>query len=489
MSIVSAELTKISVNSYITMKISFTNQLRMIAERHPKADIHAILDAIGSDSRIGKKYLRAGLSYGGPCFPRDNRLLAYTARQVGLEAPLAEASDRVNERTKQELVEQVSEMARPGDTVAVLGVSYRPDTYITEEAAGLFLAQQLKRRGYQVLVHDFAATPANAPSLHEFELISNWEEFRSQSRCRSSLSFVVPGLNIRTCPRPQERRYSRHGKCESKSDGRRSVLLAIDAVHVQRMDHWHQSGCWARRSLVPLMILRWSGSRRSLANRGPQLFAPPTPTSLAKPGTILNSPGSWPDSIWCCPMGCRWFGRSTFVGPVLTTAFTVPISCDTRCRTRRGHGAIFFLAIPRSVLSVATHSDRLATGYRNCWLLSPPFRPLKEDDEASFADTINRAHPDFVWVALPGVRMERWIIENQSRYRGGVFFAVGDAFSLLSGRRSFAPRWMQRMGLTWAYRLSKEPLRLGPRYLRYNSMFGFYWLWDALRGRAGKKLG
>src|ERR1017187_1353162 len=97
MSIISAELTKISVNSYITMKISFTNQLRMIAGRHPRADIHTMLDAIGSDSRIGKKYLRAGLSYGGPCFPRDNRLLAYTARQAGVQAPLAEASDCFNQ--------------------------------------------------------------------------------------------------------------------------------------------------------------------------------------------------------------------------------------------------------------------------------------------------------------------------------------------------------------------------------------------------------
>ena len=196
MSIVSAELTKISLNSYITMKISFTNQLRLIAARHPQADIHAILDALGSDSRIGKKYLRAGLSYGGPCFPRDNRLLAYAARQVGLEAPLAEASDRVNERTKEELVEKVQEMARPGDMVAVLGVTYKPDTYITEEAAGLFLAQQLKRRGYRVLVHDFAATPANAPSLHEFELISNWEEFKNN-----------PGVKLAVicCPWPQYR--------------------------------------------------------------------------------------------------------------------------------------------------------------------------------------------------------------------------------------------------------------------------------------------
>ena len=68
--------------------------------------------------------------------------------------------------------------AKPGDMVAVLGVTYKPNTYITEEAAGLFLAQQLKRRGYRVLIHDFAATPANSPSLHEFELISNWEAFK-----------------------------------------------------------------------------------------------------------------------------------------------------------------------------------------------------------------------------------------------------------------------------------------------------------------------
>src|SRR5690242_79309 len=101
MSVTSAELAKISLNSYVTMKISFTNQLRMIAEQYGDADIHAILDAIGSDSRIGRKYFRAGLSYGGPCFPRDNRLVSYAARQVGLTALLAEASDQVNEASKQ----------------------------------------------------------------------------------------------------------------------------------------------------------------------------------------------------------------------------------------------------------------------------------------------------------------------------------------------------------------------------------------------------
>ena len=194
MSIISAELAKISLNSYITMKISFTNQLRMIAEQFPNANIHNILEALGTDSRIGKKYLRAGLSYGGPCFPRDNRLLAYTARQVGLEAPLAEASDRVNQQTNQRLFEKVAKMVDKKDTVAVLGLSYKPDTYITEEAAGLFLAQQLKRHGYRVIVHDYGAKPSIAPSVHEFEYLENPEELQKREDVK---------LAVICCPWPQ----------------------------------------------------------------------------------------------------------------------------------------------------------------------------------------------------------------------------------------------------------------------------------------------
>ena len=197
MSIISAELTKISVNSYITMKISFTNQLRLIAEKFPQADIHGILDAIGSDTRIGKKYLRAGLSYGGPCFPRDNRLLAYTAKQLGLEAPLAEASDRVNELSKEQLFNKVASIVSKGDVIAVLGVSYKPDTYIVEESAGLFLAQHLKRSGHRVLVHDFAATPANSPSLHEFEFLDDPKELATMSSVK---------VAVICCPWPEYRK-------------------------------------------------------------------------------------------------------------------------------------------------------------------------------------------------------------------------------------------------------------------------------------------
>ena len=187
MSITSAELTKISVNSYITAKISFTNQLRMIAEQFADTDIHEILDAIGSDSRIGHKYLRAGLSYGGPCFPRDNRLVSYAAKQVGLSAPLAEATDRVNEMAKDQLAQQALACLKPGDAVAVLGMSYRPDTYIVEESAGLHIAQSLKQSGCRVVVHDYASNSKNSPSLLEFEVLADPAQLRKIKRVKAVL--------------------------------------------------------------------------------------------------------------------------------------------------------------------------------------------------------------------------------------------------------------------------------------------------------------
>jgi UDPglucose 6-dehydrogenase len=187
MSITSAELTKISVNSYITTKISFTNQLRMIAEQYADTDIHAILDAIGADSRIGKKYLRAGLSYGGPCFPRDNRLVSYAAKQVGLPAALADATDSVNAFTKQRLAQQALDCVKVGDTVVVLGMAYRPGTYIVEESAGLYVAQVLKRNGCRVLVHDYAANPKNSPSLLEFDVLTDPAKLTKQRNVRAVL--------------------------------------------------------------------------------------------------------------------------------------------------------------------------------------------------------------------------------------------------------------------------------------------------------------
>src|SRR5262249_34957246 len=117
-----------------------------------------------------------------------------TARQVGLEAPLAEAADRVNETTKENLLQRVRSMVKAGETIAVLGLSYKPDTYITEESSGLYLAQKLKRQGFRVLVHDYGATPATSPSLHEFEILPDPAllEFRSDVQ-----------VAVLCCPWPQ----------------------------------------------------------------------------------------------------------------------------------------------------------------------------------------------------------------------------------------------------------------------------------------------
>lgn len=101
-----------------------------------------------------------------------------------------------SQQANQNLVAKVQSLLAPGDTVAVLGLSYKPDTYIVEEAAGLYLAQQLKRHGHRVLAHDYAANPANAPALHEFEYIADPAAFAQRQDIR---------LAVICCPWPQYR--------------------------------------------------------------------------------------------------------------------------------------------------------------------------------------------------------------------------------------------------------------------------------------------
>jgi N-acetylglucosaminyldiphosphoundecaprenol N-acetyl-beta-D-mannosaminyltransferase len=104
--------------------------------------------------------------------------------------------------------------------------------------------------------------------------------------------------------------------------------------------------------------------------------------------------------------------------------------------------------------------------------------------EAEIVEEINRLSPDFVWVGLGTPKQQRWIHDAKTRLRRGVLFAVGFAFDVNAGTKRDAPMWMQRVGLTWVFRACSEPRRLGPRYLRYNSLFLFYLVWDALHGRA-----
>lgn len=111
---------------------------------------------------------------------------------------------------------------------------------------------------------------------------------------------------------------------------------------------------------------------------------------------------------------------------------------------------------------------------------SPSFGVWTESDHANHARIIIESGADFIWVALGGERQERWIIEQRHRFQRGAFFAVGDAFELLAGRRPYAPAWIQRHGLTWAYRLYQEPARLWPRYFKFNSLFLRYLAQDTL---------
>src|SRR5579863_6223752 len=160
MNFVNAELTKISVNTYVTMKISFANMLGEICDRLDGADVSIVADAIGRDTRIGKKYLKPAVGYGGPCFPRDTIAFGRVAHLVGGTADLALATDKINRRQISRLTEIVAEMIPPGGTAAVLGLSYKPNTPVIEESQGILLAKALHDDGFTVLAHDPLASSA-----------------------------------------------------------------------------------------------------------------------------------------------------------------------------------------------------------------------------------------------------------------------------------------------------------------------------------------
>jgi UDPglucose 6-dehydrogenase len=157
MNYVNAELTKLSVNTFVTTKISYANMLAQVCERLPGADADVVTSAIGCDSRIGQKYLKGALGYGGPCFPRDNVAFSALARATGAPALLAEATDQLNKRQVPRLAEIIHARLPKGGTVGILGLSYKPHTEVTEESQGLQLAKFLSTAGVSVVVYDPAA--------------------------------------------------------------------------------------------------------------------------------------------------------------------------------------------------------------------------------------------------------------------------------------------------------------------------------------------
>ncbi len=200
MDIPSAEMTKYAANAMLATRVSFMNDIANLCER-VGADVNMVRRGIGSDSRIGKKFLYPGCGYGGSCFPKDVKALIKTAEQNGYPMRVLRAVDEVNEVQKSILFRKLEQHyggALAGKTVALWGLSFKPETDDMREAPALVVIDRLLAAGVQVKVYDpvamaeckrrlgdkviyckdmyEAATDADA-----LLLLTEWKEFRVPS--------------------------------------------------------------------------------------------------------------------------------------------------------------------------------------------------------------------------------------------------------------------------------------------------------------------
>lgn len=200
MDIRSAELTKYAANAMLATRISFMNELALLAERLD-ADIESVRKGIGSDPRIGFSFLYAGCGYGGSCFPKDVKALARTAEDHGSPLSLLMAVEQVNERQKQVLTDKL--LTRfgkdlTGKTFAVWGLAFKPNTDDMREAPSLTVINRLlacgatvraydpvaghearrilgERAGLDIVLNAYAATQGADALL----IVTEWREFRT----------------------------------------------------------------------------------------------------------------------------------------------------------------------------------------------------------------------------------------------------------------------------------------------------------------------
>ncbi len=161
MDVKSAELTKYAANAMLATRISFMNELANLADA-VGADIEAVRQGIGSDSRIGYGFLYAGTGYGGSCFPKDVSALSKTALQHGRDLKILEAVEAVNRQQKTILIEKI--IKRFGNNLsnhrfALWGLAFKPNTDDMREAPSRFIIAELVKRGAQVMAHDPVAMP------------------------------------------------------------------------------------------------------------------------------------------------------------------------------------------------------------------------------------------------------------------------------------------------------------------------------------------
>ncbi|MCY4753347.1 UDP-glucose dehydrogenase family protein [Pelomonas aquatica] len=200
MDVRSAELTKYAANAMLATRISFMNELALLAEK-VGADIDLVRRGIGSDTRIGYQFLYAGTGYGGSCFPKDVKALVRTAADTGIPLKVLTAVEEANERQKRVLVDKVVERFGAdlkGRRFAVWGLAFKPNTDDMREAPSLVVIDELTRRGATVAAYDPVSMAEAARVLGPRDDVSLVERAEAALQGADALLIVTEWKEFRT---------------------------------------------------------------------------------------------------------------------------------------------------------------------------------------------------------------------------------------------------------------------------------------------------
>ena len=154
--------------------------------------------------------------------------------------------------------------------------------------------------------------------------------------------------------------------------------------------------------------------------------------------------------------------------------------------SHRGYRNYFYGSTMEVLEKLSSKLKQRFPSLQICGMYAPPFRPLTKEEDNQILEDINSTSPDIVWVGLGSPKQDIWIFEHRDKLNAGVSLAVGAAFDFLSGMKPQAPRWMQRTGLEWLFRLCSEPKRLWKRYLIGNTMFIYLLFKESIKKRLRK---
>jgi len=160
-----------------------------------------------------------------------------------------------------------------------------------------------------------------------------------------------------------------------------------------------------------------------------------------------------------------WLGRHTLGGQV-ERVYGPDLLLATLAETQhRGHRHFFYGGAPGVAEELRTRMEERFPEVTICGTYAPPFRPLNAKEERELSELVHVCRPDILWVGISTPKQERFMVEYLPKLQTVLMVGVGAAFDFHSGRIRQAPRWMQRSGLEWLFRLASEPRRLGRRYL------------------------